>query len=82
MRITPAYAGNTSALSYSSERLEDHPRIRGEYTGNIENSELESGSPPHTRGIRVGKMKIKLTYGITPAYAGNTALSDSVNNLE
>ena len=73
--ITPACAGNTSkAISiFSSTR--DHPRSRGEYTRNGIAIIFWMGSPPLARGILNHKNLFSLFTGITPARAGNTALS-------
>ena len=71
-RITPAHAGNTAHDVRFFQSQWDHPRTRGEYSGMIFSARLVLGSPPHTRGILLGKGGGTQTYGITPAHAGNT----------
>ena len=71
-RITPAYAGNTSAISTGSEKLQDHPRLRGKHVAISRYPQSIGGSPPLTREThREGKRRTGKP-GITPAYAGNT----------
>ena len=52
-RLTPAYAGNIDICRDRNDRIEAHPRIRGEYFGVLEGRADVLGSPPHTRGISV-----------------------------
>ena len=49
-----------------------HPRIRGEYSIMSSIALLALGSPPHTRGILLCKLRVVFAEGFTPAYAGNT----------
>ena len=72
VRITPAYAGNTTFVTIYKFRFRDHPRLRGEHSftsGVIIN---RVGSPPPTRGTQNDKFIKHNETGITPAYAGNT----------
>ena len=55
----------------------DHPRIRGEHQGAIEDDLTYQGSPPHTRGTPRGSLSYRGPARITPAYAGNTAWPSS-----
>ena len=71
-RITPAYAGNTSAIGDINCLSWDHPRIRGEHTGSESIDGAAQGSPPHTRGTHDEEWKVLEKIRITPAYAGNT----------
>ena len=71
-RITPAYAGNTQNVNYTSKRTGDHPRLRGEYHKAASRKRGEQGSPPLTRGILRDEPRKNHDCGITPAYAGNT----------
>ena len=73
--ITPACAGNTSAMSSQSAACRDHPRMRGEYAFGLGAEEAGRGSPPHARGIRVSVPFTSSGSGITPACAGNTMTS-------
>ena len=72
--ITPAHAGNTCSRLETLATLGDHPRTRGEYHFAQLCHGLILGSPPHTRGIRVGLCFTGDEVGITPAHAGNTGL--------
>ncbi len=70
--ITPAYAGNTNYILPYVGWFRDHPRLRGEHYLFLIFSERLRGSPPPTRGTRGRNMTAKNSFGITPAYAGNT----------
>ena len=75
-RFTPAYAGNTVPVDTQALTAWVHPRIRGEYSILPIYAVCISGSPPHTRGI----LRIR-GFGsswprFTPAYAGNTRISN------
>ena len=50
MRIIPAYAGSTMAVTGSLAMTRDHPRIRGEHKRAFKNARIVIGSSPHTRG--------------------------------
>ena len=83
MRITPAYAGNTTNWCSTNFKFEDHPRIRGEHILFAVKMSLHPGSPPHTRGTLKSCMRCGQLQGITPAYAGNTTLlSPRLNSFE
>ena len=49
-RITPAYAGNTSASCNFRDFDRDHPRLRGEHYSTYYLICDNGGSPPPTRG--------------------------------
>ena len=49
-RITPAYAGKRRRRHLCSGSVRDHPRIRGEKSGELPARQFKRGSPPHTRG--------------------------------
>ena len=70
--ITPACAGNTQHDRKYHRVARDHPRMRGEYCYNSCLSLLQSGSPPHARGIHDRPVLSARSPGITPACAGNT----------
>ena len=70
--ITPAYAGNTTYISYRFCICKDHPRLRGEHFDNSATLKTSVGSPPPTRGTLTGTIVTENEFGITPAYAGNT----------
>ena len=69
-RITPAYAGKSSALFISPSPMRDHPRIRGEKLHPFSSRLGLPGSPPHTRGKAGAVFSCAKRSGITPAYAG------------
>ena len=72
LRITPAYAGKTSAMYTRGQYHEDHPRVCGENLFPAERHALRLGSPPRMRGKRAIIAQCVLYSGITPAYAGKT----------
>ena len=80
--ITPACAGNTNELSQKSPRIEDHPRLRGEYKAWNQKAKDHLGSPPLARGIPPDLDEIIYTHGITPACAGNTCHSTTLQRCE
>ena len=51
-RITPAYAGSTTATARRHGRQQDHPRVRGEHCPQCHRMSLHFGSPPRTRGAQ------------------------------
>ena len=70
--IIPACAGNTLRDSRLPERLEDHPRMRGEHSSSSSSCSCTRGTSPHARGtLEVGGAG-KGRPGIIPACAGNT----------
>ena len=50
IRITPAYAGKSSAFIRSSPVNQDHPRLCGEKNYDLVFRRPELGSPPPMRG--------------------------------
>ena len=75
--IIPAYAGSTRSKSCRGAIAEDHPRIRGEHHGHVDDGVRVAGSSPHTRGARDGPERLRNVGGIIPAYAGSTKQSAS-----
>ena len=71
-RFTPAYAGNTLKHLTGVFSQGVHPRIRGEYFRLCVVIRVDTGSPPHTRGIPWIIFKAPAAVRFTPAYAGNT----------
>ena len=72
LRITPAYAGNTTVWLLTMRPETDHPRLRGEHSYKRRFCCAQRGSPPLTRGTPVKVIFPATTTRITPAYAGNT----------
>ena len=70
--IIPAYAGSTFQGVDGVGGHGDHPRIRGEHSGEGFDRRGLLGSSPHTRGARVAGVGRCLLIGIIPAYAGST----------
>ena len=70
LRITPAYAGKSTASITVESIVGDHPRIRGEKAYSSAYSSAYFGSPPHTRGKVTHSWSCALPPRITPAYAG------------
>ena len=52
--------------------MADHPRIRGEHPGPVDQGLAGVGSSPHTRGARLDLLRRLLDLRIIPAYAGST----------
>ncbi len=78
LRLTPAYAGNTTSSTARSSPTRAHPRIRGEYCICDSGPRPIIGSPPHTRGIQRPVAPLNERNWLTPAYAGNTWIADIV----
>ena len=75
IRITPAYAGKSSAFTTSSRFFKDHPRLCGEKVVAVALCVRDGGSPPPMRGkAEITRTKFD-TVGITPAYAGKSIVS-------
>ena len=71
-RIIPACAGNTATPTFAFEAKRDHPRMRGEHSGNMSVVFLIVGSSPHARGTPSRSILLAGLIGIIPACAGNT----------
>ena len=78
-RITPAYAGKSSAFICSSPVNQDHPRLCGEKTIFGKRLFHSIGSPPPMRGKVVSNYVKAAKDGITPAYAGKSIFSYSIH---
>ena len=74
--ITPACAGKTNHESIRTHLGPDHPRMRGEDISLSFFCVFADGSPPHARGRRLPKQRVRLFLGITPACAGKTTYCD------
>ena len=72
--ITPAYAGKSYLAFRTAYTNKDHPRIRGEKSGDMPMRSRTSGSPPHTRGKAASPTGYQRYLRITPAYAGKSKL--------
>ena len=71
-RIIPAYAGSTTIKAFPGFGRGDHPRIRGEHSGQGQIAVGFDGSSPHTRGARGTLPASRAGPRIIPAYAGST----------
>ena len=71
-RIIPAYAGSTQFSPARSPKRRDHPRIRGEHAGAVQELPIGGGSSPHTRGAPPRSSPGSRPSRIIPAYAGST----------
>ena len=69
-RITPAYAGKSSAVPYPVPASRDHPRLCGEKREYFLGMKSEKGSPPPMRGKAAHYTGGSIECRITPAYAG------------
>ena len=70
--IIPAYAGNTGVIDLTGQRFEDHPRVCGEHSHELEHVVALQGSSPRMRGTQTIEPVHERVRGIIPAYAGNT----------
>jgi len=73
--ITPACAGNSGRRRYIFRAAADHPRVCGEQFFTSARKVAMLGSPPRVRGTARLQPPLCLPAGITPACAGNSALS-------
>ena len=73
-RLTPAWAGNTSAVPAAGRPRGAHPRMGGEHQTAGSFTADGMGSPPHGRGTPDRLRRRPQTPGLTPAWAGNTRL--------
>ena len=71
-RITPAHAGTTHRARCHFSLSADHPRSRGDHLDGLQSNTTLAGSPPLTRGPRIGSFVDLVRDGITPAHAGTT----------
>ena len=74
-RITPAYAGKSCTSQRLPNRGRDHPRLRGEKRSAGKVLLVRGGSPPLTQGKDSKLDSGEVETGITPAYAGKSAIS-------
>ena len=72
LRITPACAGTTHPRESSPRFHRDHPRVCGDYNGELLFVPSPSGSPPRVRGLPHTRARMGTSHGITPACAGTT----------
>ena len=75
--IIPARAGFTSMDEEAIGQLEDHPRSRGVYSVEIEESPQPGGSSPLARGLLYPHSSVSFITRIIPARAGFTGQRDS-----
>ena len=76
-RIIPALAGNTDITANRNNRVQDHPRSRGEYHAGPGRQGPLEGSSPLSRGIQGIWTRGGCGFGIIPALAGNTKSAPS-----
>ena len=76
--IIPAHAGFTCWPGWTSPAWGDHPRTRGVYGPGGLDGGAETGSSPHTRGLRTRTHEPRHHRGIIPAHAGFTEVSHTV----
>ena len=72
--ITPTYAGKSFWRCKARRRCRDHPRTCGEKKLAEFEDETGTGSPPRMRGKVLRDVVAYAVNGITPAYAGKSAL--------
>ena len=76
--ITPAYAGKRACPMREKNSRKDHPRVCGEKSLFFIASVELKGSPPRMRGKGSLCLPAAAFFGITPAYAGKSAVSISL----
>ena len=81
VRITPTYAGSTSASPAVETIQRDHPHLRGEHHDRHRPRLLQCGSPPPTRGALSDRCGDDADHRITPTYAGSTITVDQQANI-
>ena len=72
--ITPACAGKSLFCFTAAVPIQDHPRVCGEKFLAVYGATALSGSPPRVRGKADEGFLVLRHHGITPAYAGKSAL--------
>ena len=72
MGIIPACAGSTGFPRSGAGKAGDHPRVRGEHTLGVSDSERPWGSSPRARGAPGRADQWRTVPGIIPACAGST----------
>ena len=80
--ITPADAGKTPVPRGVYNNREDHPRGCGENAKSEQRQASVVGSPPRMRGKRLRACPTAAQDGITPAYAGKTAMFPTADSGE
>ena len=70
--IIPACAGSTAKDVWKAGQEGDHPRMRGEHSGESPAWGMSQGSSPHARGARRLRRRGARRAGIIPACAGST----------
>ena len=73
--ITPAYAGKSDCLFQHGALFQDHPRVCGEKYHSTVPGAGHLGSPPRMRGKGEVSSRHAQQHGITPAYAGKSAIA-------
>ena len=66
-RITPAWAGKSTAAKHCASGIRDHPRVDGEKLIQQRHCSQRQGSPPHERGKDAVVAVVVRGAGITPA---------------
>ena len=70
--ITPAYAGKRPCAALNRKPCRDHPRVCGEKARTLIVQDEPQGSPPRMRGKVCMATGLRVSDGITPAYAGKS----------
>ena len=75
-RITPAWAGKRHSEQPKITQNKDHPRVGGEKFSRPGGQSAGAGSPPRGRGKATLRQKIRVSRGITPAWAGKRRVEE------
>ena len=73
LRITPAHAGKSRFVCWTTSTTGDHPRPCGEKRPMLQRARRQRGSPPPMRGKDSSAGSRLIPLGITPAHAGKRA---------
>ena len=71
-RFIPTYVGHTRCWKRSGGTDTVHPHIRGAYGSEFAWANTETGSSPHTWGIRPPRRQIAVGFRFIPTYVGHT----------
>ena len=80
-RFIPAFAGTTWGLTWQSDWLTVHPRVRGDHHEEYRGTEGIDGSSPRSRGPLPRMGAVQGSRRFIPAFAGTTRLQDAKADL-
>ena len=78
--IIPAYAGNTGVIDLTGQRFEDHPRVCGEHSHELEHVVALQGSSPRMRGTPV-LLCVCSFVGSSPRMRGTRSINNAAQHF-